>query len=182
MNNKTGLRKMFFMTGMGMIFLLTIMISNALGCEDTGVVVNSSDDCCSGIGQIYGAGQLLCVASGTTVDSNNLLNVNGQDGSLEYNPINPQTITVQDQNAGGEAQLMTEEEKRNYQFDMIDRQIGYAWIYIKLLLLVIVEFLKLIFYIVELRIVVYLLFDLIPGGFIKMRDAMVQLYLRKNST
>lgn len=52
--------------------------------------------------------------------------------------------------------------------------------YITALLTLILELVKLTFYIVEMLFVIYILFTLIPEQFFKIRDSLVSSYMRRN--
>ena len=59
---------------------------------------------------------------------------------------------------------------------------GFVWIYIWALFVLILEVVKLVFYIVETLLVIYILFTLIPETFFKLRDALVKSYIRRYAT
>ena len=51
--------------------------------------------------------------------------------------------------------------------------------YIGSLMKLIVEFMKIMFYLIELRLLIYFFITLIPNAFFKLRDAIIQTFMRR---
>ena len=73
-------------------------------------------------------------------------------------------------------QMLHEEKKNRIQDATID-----AWSYNLGIIYIVVELLKIIFYVVSINLIIYFLLVLIPGLFIRFRDAIVDAYLRRNA-
>ncbi len=57
-----------------------------------------------------------------------------------------------------------------------------AWAYNVGLLKLVIDFIRLLFYVIEVRIMVYIFLTLIPKIFLRLRDGMVENYMRRRST
>lgn len=64
----------------------------------------------------------------------------------------------------------------------VNDYIGSAWNYIWAFIVLCLEIIKLLFYLAELILVIYILFTLIPETFFKLRDTLARSYIRRQST
>ena len=64
----------------------------------------------------------------------------------------------------------------------IKAQVTLVWSYIWAFFVLVLETVKLVYYLCEVILVIYIIFTLVPNTFFKLRDAIVRSYIRKYAT
>jgi len=86
---------------------------------------------------------------------------------------------LQEYNAESNVQLTTKEQlfeiKKNFLLDQADD----GWNIILALFKLLTDLIILIFYVIEMRLLLYLFVELIPTFFIKLRDSLTNMYLQR---
>jgi len=87
-----------------------------------------------------------------------------------------QLNTMEDYQLGLEEYVFAEEK------ELILVNINVVWDYVKLMMHIVIEFLLIIFYIVQFKIIRYFILELIPNMFFGLRDGMADMFIRKQKS
>ena len=171
------------------ISILTISIVSAVGA---GQYANDSTQCISGIGRIVTSaqGNIQCVLANESLILPSTLSQT-QDSTediLTWEPISEAVLAAQISEANTNTDWTLPSDiywPKRFEGDSelgIKGMKGWNSLvkkYIIALYTMILEIIKLIFYILELVIVIYILFTLVPETFFKLRDSLVLTYVRR---
>jgi len=107
-------------------------------------------------------------------------NVMDNTGEIIYkSPLSDELKALQETNADGSIQLGSKEQifaiKKLALLDMADD----GWSIILALFKLVYESIVLLMYVIEMRLILYLLVDLIPSVFIKIKNAIANQYLER---
>jgi len=182
--------------------LLNLFISLLILCPivysvGIGIEVTDPNDCDTGLARLVAnangsSGKLYCTDSNAGVQWSHPLNyMQNASHFIVAQPISEEAIEVQMELAESATIWSSADEIYwEYKFGGYDAEnllgikdfIHDVWMYIWAFFVLIFEVVKLIFYIVEMLIVIYVLFTLIPETFFKLRDALVKSYIRRYAT
>jgi hypothetical protein len=90
--------------------------------------------------------------------------------------IDDSTLSLQDYNANDRQQLSTEEQINEYLKENLMTQANDGWGYVVGYLFILKEIFILLFFLIEMKFIIWFLVDLIPNIFIKLRDAIANFY------
>ena len=137
-------------------------------------------------------GKLFCVDADSAFQWAHPLNtMQNLSHKIAAEPMSASAIEVQmDLAESSTIWTKADELYWQYKFDGFDEEgiLGIkdynklVWSYIWAFFVLILEVLKLVFYLVEMVFVIYVIFTLIPETFFKLRDAIVKSYIRRYTT
>ena len=102
--------------------------------------------------------------------------VNNQD-STNKAYVESNYVELQEQNGQDDTQISLKDQANELQKDILMDNASNMWDLILGLFKILIELLTLLYYIIEMRLVLYVFFQLIPMVFTKLRDGLVNFYV-----
>ena len=87
-------------------------------------------------------------------------------------------LELQEEIARGESSIMTEAELRDEKRRLVKQRINQVWTFNNALIRLIVEILRIAYYLFEITIVLYALLVVIPRLFVKLQKGIVNSYIK----
>lgn len=182
---------------LGSTILMAIVFSLLVNGVGVGHEVTDPNDCDSGRARYIPSsnntlGSLYCMDS--TLDAQwafALDTIQNISSSVSAAPISEEAIVVQ-MSLAETSTIWTDADEIywHFKFDGFNEEgiLGIkeyskiAWIYIWAFFTLVLEIIKLIFYLVEILLVIYIFFTLIPETFFRLRDSIVKSYIKRYAT
>ena len=173
-------RKIILLFG---IFLLLIILSNVANAISTfGDIVESGLDCDTGRGYRTFNNSFVCASTSQVNIQQTLplgITSNISSSNLIKKQIFGNTVNLQDISGSTRIQIGTNLEGKELKTALMKDKNEQMKGYIVALALLVIEFMKILFLLVELRILIYVFLTLIPNGFFKLRDVIVQSFMNR---
>ncbi|KKL75488.1 hypothetical protein LCGC14_2054390 [marine sediment metagenome] len=179
-----------------MYLISTILLSMVVLAVATGQTVNNPADCDSGYARISestnGTTNLVCIDAEVFGSWSTPLDfLTATKTATSAKPVSQDSIDVQmDLAESSTVWTNADELYWHYKFKGFEEEnlLGIedynriVWNYIWAFFILLLEVVKLIFYLVEILLVIYVLFTLIPETFFRLRDTLVKSYIRRYAT
>ncbi len=181
----------------GVLVIIAVLLSLSVAAVGVGVQVIDPNSCDSGHARFVpnsntSGGDLFCVDAGSAFQwAHPFDTMQNSSHRVSASPISESAIEVQ-MDLAESATIWTRADELywQYKFDGFDEEgiLGIkdynklVWNYIWAFFVLILEIMKLIFYLVELLFVIYVMFTLIPETFFRLRDSLVKSYIRRYAT
>jgi len=101
--------------------------------------------------------------------------------SLIQEPIEVPIYNLQETSGISNEQIGTNLDYFEERVELLETENANMTDYITAVILIYIEFIKIGFYVIELRIIIYLLLTLIPALFFRLRDKIVDSYVRRQN-
>ncbi len=191
---KTQIRKYL---DSGMLVIIAILLSLSVTAVGIGSQVADPNSCDSGHARFVplansSGGELFCVDADSAFQwAHQFDTIQSSSSKISAIPMSAGAIEVQ-MDLAESATIWTRADELywQYKFDGFDEEgiLGIkdynklVWNYIWAFFVLLLEVLKLVFYLVELLFVIYIMFTLIPETFFRLRDSLVKSYIRRYAT
>lgn len=188
--------KQYFLTLLILLILIGIVnaecILNDVGCSGDYTVIGNVTSCCSCVGQPYSmyTNEIQCIPQwgsvgwagnvwAPKVESTERISNTSFD-PIEYvtNKIDEFKIKLQEMNAN-EDQYRPEEYAREKLQHKIQLKTDEAYAYVLALILLIFELVKIVFWLIIMRLFIFIILELIPSAFFRFRDNVATFIIQR---